>query len=230
MIKPDVLVAWPVHLDYPLWRQFIHDNRSRFEKVIIVFTQMNTGKDYSTWLTEQFNQDRIISTKNDEVLGYQDWRNVAVNKGLSYSDAEWIWFTEQDFFLREDFWDTIDWNNKSHTLFGYYQQNRLHPCCILITRAWLNKTNKNFGVVKDSLDHFGILQKELEDFNIPTGIISHDYGEHLNGLSQNMYLLQIGEKPNYEPEKFKEYCQKCLAINLPIHPEIKKLMKDYVNL
>lgn len=227
-MKPDILVAWPVHLDYPLFRKFIHDNRDRFSKVIVIFTQMNAGKDYRTWLQEEFNKDGIISITNDIVEAKDDWRNLAVNRGLSYSDAEWIWFTEQDFFPQEGFWDVVETLSKSTDVLGYFQENRLHPCCIFIKRDCLGKTNHNFGVVKDKLDHFGQIQKDLDENKVPIGIISSYYGQHLNGLSQNMYLLQCGEQPNYEPEKFKEYCRKCLQIDLPIQPEVKKIMEDYI--
>ena len=228
MTNPDIIVSWPVHLDYPLWRQFIHDNRSRFENVIVVFTQMNAGRDYRPWLKEQLSKEGIICMDNNVIEANQDWRDVAINKGLGESHTKWIFFTEQDFFPQEGFWDVVDTLSKSTDVVGYFQEGRLHPCCIFIKRKLLNTTSRYFGVVKDKLDHFGQIQKELDEKNIPIGIISPYYGYHLNGLSQNMFLLQIGEKPNYEPEKFKEYCQKCLQIDLPIHPEIKKLMEEYL--
>ena len=45
-MKPDLIESWPQHLDYPLHRKFIKENRDRFAKVIIVFTAMNAQGDY----------------------------------------------------------------------------------------------------------------------------------------------------------------------------------------
>jgi hypothetical protein len=228
MIRPDLIVAWPSHLDYPLWREFIHNNRDRFAKVIVILTQMNTGNDYRPWLQEQLNKDGIISITNDQVLASEDWRNVAVNKGLGLSDAEWVWFTEPDFFPQVGFWNVIYAFMWQYRAAGVKQDQRLHPCSLFLKRSLLNELDKNFGVTKDRLDHFGLIQEQLEEKKEYVAIIMSDYWTHLNGLSQNMFLLQIGEQPNYEPEKFKEYCQKSLQISLPIHPEIKKLMEEYI--
>jgi len=228
MIKPDIIVSWPMHLDYPLWREFIHNNRDRFNKVMVVFTQMNAGKDYRTWLQPEFAEDNIISITNDQVSADQDWRDVAVNKGIGLTESKWIWFTEPDFFPQRGFWSVIYSFLWSYRAAGVKQDKRLHPCSLFLRRDLLDELDKNFGVVTDKLDHFGLIQQQLEDGNEKVALIDPDYWQHMNGLSQNMYLLQIGKKPNYEPEKFKDYCQKCLQINLPIQPEIKKLMEIYV--
>lgn len=233
MIKPDLLCVWPTHLDYPLYRKFLHDNRDRFAKVIVVFTQMNTGKDYSEWVRQELNKDGIISTYNDEVLS-GDWRNVAVRKGLSYSDAEWVFFTEEDFLPGPNFWSEFDlvMQTKSIDVMGAYQDMRLHPCCIFIKREVLDKTSKDFSAHPPEHDHFGQIQKDLMNFDPPLTAftINPKLYTHMNGLSQNLYLLMVGEQPNYEPEKFRKYCQKCLQLDLPIEPHIKELMEDYVSI
>lgn len=227
MIRPDLIISWPEHLDYPLWREFIHNNRDRFNKVIVILTQMNTGKDYRPWLQEQFNKDGIISITNDQVFADQDWRNIAVNRGLSLSDAEWVFFTEPDFFPLPGFWSVAESFMYHYRAAGVKQDTRLHPCSLFLKRSLLDELDKNFGVTRDQLDHFGLIQKQLEEKDEKVGIIPPEYWQHYNGLSQNMYLLQTKEQPNYEPEKFKEYCRKCLQIDLPIHPEIKVLMEEY---
>jgi hypothetical protein len=219
-----------MHLDYPLWRQFIHDNRDKFAKVIVIFTNMNTGKDYRPWLQQELNKDGIISMSNDEVRAGDDWRNIAVNRGLTYSDSEWVWFTEQDYFPLEGFWGVVYTMSEASEVFGHFQDDRLHPCCIFIKRSLLNTTDRDFGVVRDKSDHFGLLQQELDFRNVPIGIISSYYGKHYNGLSQNMWMLMNNEEPNYQPDKFKEYCSDCLKIDLPIEPHIKEVLESYVGL
>lgn len=228
-MSPDLICAWPIHVDFPLFRQFIHNNRDHFSKIIVVFTNMNAGKDYRDWLRGELDKDHVLTINNDVVTASDDWRNLAVNRGLSYSDNEWVYFTEQDFLPYVDafFWDIVEGTAPHYSVFGYFQEDRLHPCCIFATRKAINETSRNFGVVKDTSDHFSIFQQEITS---PIGHLPHAIAEHYNGLSQNMYLLQIGEQPNYQPERFREYIQKCLRIELPIHPEIRLQLEKYVGI
>lgn len=238
-MKPDLLTVWPRHTDFSLWRQFIRDNRDHFAKVIIVFSNMKTEGDFRQFIQDAMAQDRITFVENDEVPGHRDWRDVAVNKGLKYSDAEWIWFTEEDFFPKEGFWDDVDKSVDffKHQVFGVFQEGRLHPCCIFIKRSLLDQTNKNFGVVRDQLDHFGLIQQDLRDMHIPIGILPNDpdyvkgspHYHHMNGLSQNMHMLQTGQEPNYSPKEFKEYCKKCLEVSVLMNEDIKGLLEWYLN-
>lgn len=226
-MTPDLIIVHPIHLDYPLWKKFITDNRDQFHKVIIIFTFMNAGlKDYRKFVIESMSKDKIIFIDNDEVKAQDDWRNVAINKALKYSNSEWIYFTEQDFIPKGNFWREVEDLMQRVEVFGYYQDTRLHPCCLFIKRELLEKTSKNFGVIKDKLDHFGKIQEDLENKDIIIGVIPSYLGEHMNGLSQNLYMLQLGQEPNYEPEKFKEYCSKCLE--LPTHPDFEILFKKYL--
>lgn len=228
-MKPDIVISWPTHLDYPLWREFIHENRNCFEKVIVILTQMNAGHDYRPWLQGALDKDGVISVTNDIVEGKDDWRNIAVNKGLSLSNAEWVWFTEQDFLPSKNLWEELQ-NAPVSDIYYASQDGRMHPCCIFIKRDVLNKTSRDFSANPPSHDHFGQLQKDLMNWDPPlvASVINPKLYTHMNGLSQNMYLLQIGQEPNYEPDKFKEYCQKCLQITLPIHPEVEALMENYL--
>jgi len=40
-------------------------------------------------------------------------------------------------------------------------------------------------------------------------------------------MLQIGLEPNYQPERFKEYCKQCLLLD-DLHPAFEKLFKEYL--
>lgn len=230
MSNIDLITSWPSHLDYPLWREFIHDNRKQFDKVIIVFTNMSIiDPDYRLFIKEATKKDDLILVDNNPVRGDQDWRDVAVNKGLEHSNARWVFFTEEDFFPKNGFWDQVKRLKKypSITAFGAWYDSRLHPCCIFVRRVDLNKTHKYFGVVKDKLDHFGQFQQELVDIG-PVLSIDSEYYQHLNGLSQNMHMLQTGEKPNFRPEEFKEYLKKCLEVKVALHPNFIKLANEYL--
>lgn len=227
-IKPDLIISWPTHTDYPLFRKFIYENRDRFSRVIVIWTDMQTGlEDYRHFITEIMAKDRINFIDNDPVAGDQDWRNIAVNKAVNFSNNEWIWFTEQDFFPTEIFWRVVDQLKDIYDVFGAVAGLRLHPCSIFIKRKLLDQTSKNFGVITDTLDHFGVLQQELENQQVPIGIIPDNTYYHMNGLSQNMYFLQIGEEPNYNKEEFEEYCKKCLELT-DLHPDFEELFNWYL--
>lgn len=238
MFKPDAIVAWPSHLDYPLWRQFIRDNRTRFTKVIVVFTKMNVpSPDYRQFIQDAMAIDGITFLENDSVAGDQDWRNVAMNKALLWATNQWIWFTEQDFliFKPEKFWPGIaDCADLGSDVMVYWQGNsRFHPCCFFI-KKWIleNFTSKDFGVIPDKGDHFIKIEKELESpksaavtiFKI-TSEARMDWFDHMNGLSQNMYMLQLGQKPNYDYKRFRKYLKNCLGVSVPMHPEFEAMIR-----
>lgn len=225
-MRPDLICAWPKHLDYPLFRKFIHDNRDRFSKVILVLTNMNIEEDYSQFLQEVMGSDRVSLIVNDPVTADKDWRNVAMNKALELSDAESIWFTEQDFQPLDGFWNCVNQLTKTHDVVAaLVDGTRMHPCSIFIKRSVLDKTSKDFSANPPEYDHFGHIQKDIEALGEWASIPSI-YWYHMNGLSQNMHLLQIGEDPNYNPSEFKRYCLKCLSEK--IHPDFKELFEWYL--
>ena len=84
MTKPDVIVVWPRNCDYPLWRKFIHENRSRFGKVIIVFMETNQGDDYRAFIKSTLSPNLYAIYDSPTPQGYEDWRNVAVCEGLKH--------------------------------------------------------------------------------------------------------------------------------------------------
>lgn len=224
-IKPDLIVCHPQHLDYPLFRQQIRDNRDRFKKVIVVFTNHNVGRDYRSFVREAMKQDDIDFIDNRAVGGEQDWRNIATNLALSKSNSKWVFFTEQDFFWEDGFWDQVYLNSKSVNYMSVLVQGRVHPCCIIITRSAINKTSKDFSVTKDVSDHFGKIQRDLEGkpcFSIPANLWLH-----LGGLSQNMHILMNGGTVEYMPEAFMEYVNKCLYVSVPMHEDFINLFKSY---
>ena len=224
----DLICCHPFHLDYPLWREFIKNNRDRFNKVIVVFTDMNVADlDYREFVQTTMKKDKITFMDCLPAEANEDWRNKAINMALTVSNAEWIWFMEEDFFPQNNFWKEVEDLMKRCDVFGYYQDARLHPCCIFIKRELLDKTSKNFGVIRDEADHFSRIQKNLESKDIMIGVIPSYLGKHMNALSQNMFMLQNGEEPNYQPEEFKEYCKQCLLLE-DLHTDFLKLFREYV--
>jgi len=209
-IKPDVVVCWPRNCDYPLWRQFIRDNRSGFNLVIVVFTETNQGQNYREFIRNAMQKDYVLFIENRQITGDQDWRNIAVNSSLLQSyNAEWVWFTEQDFIITDPvyFWGFVEKAaNAGNEVIAVKDAERMHPCCIFIKRGALNRTSKNFAANPPSHDHFGQIQKDIEALKLKIKIIDKGF-LHLNGLSHNMTLLESGQVPNYYPDIFWSWLQ-----------------------
>lgn len=230
IIKPDVIVCWPRNCDYPLWRQFIHDNRDRFNVVIIVFTETNSGEDYREFVKHAMVDDWTLFADSPQILPGQDWRNVAVNHALIQSyNAEWIWFTEQDFIITnpEVFWARFQYEAECGAgAIGVLEGSRLHPCSLFVKRSVLNQTTKNFGIVPDISDHFSIFTKELGNYGkvelLSTGFM------HMNGLSHNLRLMFENIEITYKPERFQAYLEECLNVTVPQDERFRMLAINYL--
>lgn len=227
----DVILSWPRNTDFPLFREFLHVNRSLFQKVIIVFTETHQGDDYRDFLRYALAQDDITFVDIQPTPPGRDWRDIAVNKALEYSTGEWVWFTEQDFTGKPILFSEVEkiMFNGYADMVGAYDSKRLHPCCIFIRRELLNLTSRNFGIVPDKLDHFGVLQQELERINPTQNPLPKEWYTHMNGLTHNMNLIYHGQDPNYKPEEFKDYLTRCLLVSsVPKDERFIRLAKDYL--
>lgn len=221
-MKPDIIVTWPRNCDYPLWRQFIRDNRLKFNEIIIVFMETNQGEDYRQFVRDAMFADHALCIDSPPYAN-QDWRNVAVNAGLQYSlHSEWIWFTEQDFFPKTGFFEEVE-SYKDHDYIGITEGDRLHPCCLFIKRESLHKTRKNFGIIPNVSDHFSMIANDLKDMNLNGALLSPEFYTHMSGLSHNITLLARGEAPNWKPDLFKKYLEMCKNVTVPQDPRFSAL-------
>lgn len=231
--KPDVIVAWPDNCDYPLWRKYIKENRDNFDKVIVVLTKTNQNTDLSKFAREKL--EKIANVYNSPpLLPNQDWRDVAVNYALSKSESEWIWFTEQDFIVRDDFWEDITKKTENNDVISYYNSYRMHPCCIFVKRYVIELTTKYFGIVPDKLDHFGVFQQEIDELftseKIEMSMVDTMKCEHLNGLSSNWTLVTNGGLPNYQPNRFKMYIKECLSSGEKLDIQFEQICRQYLEI
>lgn len=213
MSNIDLVCAWPVGFDYPLFREFIRNERTRFHRVVIVWTDNHNGLDLHTKIEEAMARDDIAFLTALSRDGDQDWRDVAMKKALSYSRSEWVWFTEQDFTPEEGFWNFVNMAiiNGSDLVY-VLDQVRIHPCCLFIKRAVLDKTSLDFSANPSVWgDHFGKIQKDLQDSPTPylTRSIPNNLYQHMNGLTHNLFLTQRNQEVHYKPEEFKAYLDKC---------------------
>jgi hypothetical protein len=213
MNKPDVIVTWPRNCDYPLWRKFIAENRNRFAKVIIVFMETNDGDDYRPFIKSVLSPGLYDLVESPAPAGNEDWRNVAVCEGLKHSTAEWVWFTEQDFFVKNDlFWSDVERaaDRYEAEAVGVMQGTRLHPCSLFVKREIINRTHCDFGIVPNVSDHFSIFTNDLQNMHVPTAIVTDDLYKHYNGLSHNWSLVSKMQKPVYKADEFVDYLMQCL--------------------
>lgn len=216
MTKPDIIISWPRNNDYPLWRQFIHEQRKHFNEIIVVFTDTFENDDYSHFVRETMFADHIIFVDNPPIQHGEDWRNVAIHQALLHSyNAEWIWFTEQDFFCKKGFFEETEKliSEGNDAIVVYDGARRMHPCSIMVKRTTLDKTRKNFGVIPDVSDHFSVIQTDLELCGKVVEIPTKFYF-HMNGLSSNFAQVARGGRPNYQPEIFNAYIDRCMMSNV----------------
>lgn len=220
MPKMDVILTWPRNADYPMWRLFIRQNRAMFDKVIIAHMETNGGYDYRRFIEPVMQRDQITWVPATTPTGDQDWRNIAVNNCLGYSGAEWVWFTEQDFYPLDGFWDDVRAAiDQGADVVGVMDGGRLHPCSLMVKRSVLDRTSKNFGIEPGRTDHFGIIQRNLSDLKVTTAIVSDDRYKHYAGMSHNWHLCaDLGQPPNYKQGEFVDYLKKCLSADIELEP------------
>lgn len=226
----DLIEVWPTHVDYPLHREFLRDNYKRFDKVIIALTNMQTPWNISTFLKN--NIAHALFLEPDPPTSKYDWRSKAVNRALGVSHAPWVWFTEQDFVVTDPlFWESAEHKIEREDLdtLIYVEGERPHPACWFVRRELIEETSRNFGLVPDQGDHFSIFFRELYGADAKIGYLKqNDYFYHMNGLSQNMYLLQSGQEPNFRIPEFKNYLRKCLNCSVPMQDEFVTMVKNYI--
>lgn len=222
-MKPDVIVCWPRNCDYPLWRQFIRDNRERFAKVIVAFTE-HDGFDYSGFVREAMADDNVTFLDSYRSID-RDWRDQAVNDALNLSTAEWVWFTEQDFFITDPsrFWDEVEGLHFTNDAMGWMEPGgRWHPSCLFVRRSAIEETPRYFGPVP--VDHFWTFGRQLLVWHLTPG-----RWEHMQGLSQNHYLVDNDIVPGrFREDVFAKYIATSLLVSVPLHPDWARKGEAYV--
>lgn len=210
-MKIDLITVQPKWVDYPLFRKLIKENRGLFNKVIIVFTDQTGEKDISNEVMEKMKHDDVSFMISPQLQSGEDWRHVATTLALNLSDSDWILFFEQDMFPKEGFWERLFAGMVQYDVVTIATGDRLHPACFAIKREILDKTCKNFAPDYVSVDHFGMIQRDLETKLKGTKIlILPEYlYYHMNGLTNNLWLKEHNETPNYKPEEFEDYLIKC---------------------
>lgn len=226
----DLVITQPTSCDFPIWRNFLRHNREKFGKVIIVMAKSNGKNDYTGFLTEAMRQDDVLIRPAGSYIETNDWRDSAVKTALLNSDAEYVWFTEQDFFIANpsEFFAQVNTLINAGNQFIYVKEGgeRIHPCCMIVKRSLIEKTRKDFGIIPDKSDHFGkfvadILAQKPKMQEI--GTTGKDYF-HMNGLTHNYNLIEIGQTDNvYQPGLFQLYNSYARMQDVPQDPRFINL-------
>ena len=174
-----------------------------------MFTEHDGDDDYREFVRSVTDADCLDSPDR----GDRDWRDVAVNFALDRSTAEWVWFGEQDFIIPPDW----RWPDFTADAYGWQEHDdRWHPSCLFVRRRVIDRTRRYFGNVP--VDHFYAFGREVAA-QTPIEPLAPGF-EHLQGTSQNHYLIEAGiEQGIFAPARFRRYLADCLAVSVPLHPE-----------
>lgn len=99
--------------------------------------------------------------------GVEDWRQAETDPALLHSDSEWLWFNEQDFFVRDwdKFYEDIEKAMKHADVIGWWNPTHfpyVHPSCLFIKREVFEKTSKDFRAHPEinGCDHFAMITRD----------------------------------------------------------------------
>ena len=190
-MKPDVLITWPSGIDYPLCRNQLSIFRSYFQDIIVSFYEHGTP-DFRPFVKSAHKDWTFLESPETSVA----WRETAVNLGLDHSKSEWVLFTEQDFFWKDDhFLKTVFETAKDWDTIGINQGSRLHPCFLLTKRKLIDRTTRDFSVKGQDLDHFSQFSKEIQAIGSfkdlkDLGLFDGRDWYHLSSLTWNLFRVK----------------------------------------
>lgn len=190
----DIITQYCIYNDYPIWRRNMQKYRDRVRKIILYPSRHHGVIDLESFAKEAFPETWVEPVPID--YGVEDWRQAETDPCLKHSDAEWIWFTEQDFFVKnwDKFYDDIEKGMKTHDMIGWWNPTHfpyMHPCCLFMKRDLFEATTKDFKAHPEipGCDHFAMLTRQAETLNAKIltlqdlGYKNWDDAFHLGGLT-----------------------------------------------
>lgn|SRR3990167_112725 len=213
MIRPDLLVVQPSHVDFPYFRWMLDWDRSLFNGVHMCFSPGAPDRDITPFVRSNVNASFV-----DPIDDSDDWRDRAVHSLLESSKAEYVVFIEQDFLIKDiHFWHKV--LSQDTEMILYLEDQRIHPAFALVKRSLVEETSKDFSAHPPESDHFGRFFRELKNLPVTwlslTDVVDGGTGAayhggidrtfvHLAGTTQN-YSCFRDDQPLYQPNNFLAY-------------------------
>lgn len=225
MIKPDVIISWPKHMDYPLFRYKLEQWRGYFNNVFIAFTQDTNPVDVSQFVVNNVKDVTFVKSP----VKYEDWRQNAVRDVIdNFVDNEYVLFFEQDFLINGfSFFDRVFDLHRDYI--GYIEGERMHPAFAVVRTEVIHETSKEFSAQPPKYDHFGKFFAEVTNKHEYMDLKDFDFVEredfyHMAGLTQNYHVFDEGQ-PFYKPDEFLTYNALSLQLPIEIEPVFKAKMQ-----
>ena len=204
-MKPDVIVTWPTGTDYPWWRWQMTAHREKFDQIFVVFDKKGRP-DFRKFLYKNFKKVFYINMPD---AGYY-WRHNAINLALHFSKNPWVWFTEMDFFVKEDYFFVHMFEEAEKVDgVGLRQTERFHPACLLVKRETIDKTDCFFDPayydkkpgeegLTALLDHFVVFTWQLEEVGEfktlkEIGLVDGEDFYHMEDITHNYDRVKVGD-------------------------------------
>lgn len=200
-----LLVTWPNHCDFPLFRHNLIRFRHLFVDIFICFSDGNIKENYQSFVTHKLPFCTFVKPAGKKT----DWRDDAVNTMLTLdTKADYYLFTEPDFLIKsiKDFEMIL---NQPEEFIYYDEGGRIHPAFALVKKGLVERTSHDFAAHPPEGDHFIHFFKEIISMNPGKEIRSYGWKErenfyHMAGLTQNYYCFDHGQ-PLYKQDEFVAY-------------------------
>lgn len=183
-----------VYCDYPLLRYHHQKYGGMVNKTIVYPSRHHGYIDLEDFMKKEYPVTWVNPVPID--WSTENWRQAETDPCLKESTAEWVWFSEPDFFVKnwDKFYEDIEKAMKISDMIGWYNPTNfpyVHPCCLFIKRELLEKTSKDFKAHPEinGADHFSMITHDVQELDAQI-ITLQDLGYnqwenafHLGGLT-----------------------------------------------
>lgn len=200
MKNVDLLITWHESCDYPVARLFLKRHHKFFNKIIIYFSKHHREPVFTDFLKSSMKDlgNIVFLDPIEYKYGEEDWRQVATNYMLKYSNSEWISSIEGDWFS-SDWYRLLDITQKAmeaSDMVGWMNMTNapyIHPSYFFAKRELIESAGNDFTPHPEvnGGDHFAAITwkaKELgaKIMELPIGeCVPNSLGFHLGGVNQN---------------------------------------------
>jgi hypothetical protein len=170
-------------------------HRDRFEKIILYPSKQHGTTDLEDFWLKVFPETWVVRDPDLDYIG-KDWRQLESEPLVELSDAEWMFFTEADFFVADwgKFFNDVERAMETSDMVGCWSPSQfpyMHPCCLFMKREFFERTDKDFRAHPEILgsDHFAMFTRDAERLGAKmTKLEDMGYKEwddyfHLGGLT-----------------------------------------------